>query len=128
LESTREAVARLVEAGRSRPEIARELGVSKATLAYHFRKLGVAPDERFARRYDWEAIQRAYDSGLSMRQCAARFGFSNAAWHKAVQRGELSPRPTAMPIEDLLVADRRQTGRNHLEAPVDSRRVEGGSL
>jgi len=108
-------VARLADAGFSRPEIGRKLGISKATIAYHFRNLGVAPDERFARRYDWPEVQSAYDSGLSVRQCAARFGFSLASWHKAVARGEIVPRPTAMPIEELLVSGREQTGRKHLK-------------
>ena len=114
LESTRQAVARLADAGFSRPEIGRQLGISKGTVAYHFRNLGVDPDERFARRYDWIA-QAAYDSGLSVRQCAAQFGFNLASWHKAVQRGDVVARPAAMPIEELLVAGRRQTGRNHLK-------------
>jgi hypothetical protein len=115
LETTREAVARLSNAGFSRPEIGRELNISKATVAYHFRNLGVSPDERFARRYNWAEVQAEYDSGLSVRQCAARFGFSLASWHKAVARGDIVPRPVAMPIEELLVAGRRQTGRNHLK-------------
>jgi hypothetical protein len=115
LERTREAVARLKEAGFTQTEIAQELGLSKSTIAYHFRTLGIEPDERFSRRYDWEEIQRAYDSGLTFRECAKRFGFNSASWHQAVQRGDIMPRPRAMPIEELLVADRPITNRSHLK-------------
>jgi hypothetical protein len=78
----------------------------KSVVAYHARRLGVAADDRFARRYDWTEIQRAYDSGLSVRGCAEQFGFTLASWHKAVKRGDVLARPRSMPIEDLLVADR----------------------
>lgn len=115
LERTRDAVARLREAGVAQADIARELGLSKSTIAYHFRTLGADPDSRFSRRYDWREIQRAYDGGLSVRECAARFGFTLASWHQAVVRGDVVARPVAMPIEELLVEDRPQTNRSHLK-------------
>ena len=90
--------------------------LSKATVAYHARRLGLPVDERAARRYDWEAIQEAYDSGLTVRGCAARFGFCSATWSSAVRRGAVVPRPQQMPLEQLLVAGRIQTGRGHLKA------------
>jgi AcrR family transcriptional regulator len=104
-----------MEQGLSQAEIARELDLTKSTVAYHFRNLGVAADERFARRYDWDEIQRAYDGGLSVRQCAGRFGFNLATWFQARGRGEVVARPRAMPIEDLLVPDRPATSRSHLK-------------
>jgi hypothetical protein len=78
------------------------------------RRLDVSPDARFARRYDWAEIQRAYDSGLSIRDCAARFGFNLATWHEAVGRGVVNGRPRETPIEELLVAGRRR-GRYNLK-------------
>ena len=116
LERTRDAVARLRDAGRSQAQIADELGLAKSTVAYHFRNLGSEPDRRFSRRYDWEEIQRVYDGGLTVRQCAARFGFNLASWHQAVVRGDVVARPVAMPIELLLVDGRIQTNRSHLKA------------
>jgi hypothetical protein len=113
-ESTREAVRRLRDAGLTQREIARELGLAKGTVAYHFRTLGNPPDERFARRYDWAVIQAAYDTGLSVRQCAARFGFNKASWSKAVRRGDIVPRPQELPIEELLVAGKKR-GRENLK-------------
>jgi DNA-binding CsgD family transcriptional regulator len=112
----RERIGRLRAQGMSYAAIARELGVTKPTVAYHARRLGIPADAKPARRYDWSEIQEAYDSGLSVRQCAARFGFNLASWHGAVKRGAVVARPAAMPIEDLLVVGREITNRSHLKA------------
>lgn len=111
----RELIGRLRAEGLSYNTISRRLGVSKATVAYHSRRLGVPADERCARRYDWEEIQAAVDSGLSVRECSERFGFARATWTKAVKRGAVAPREWITPIEELLVAGRRR-GRGHLKA------------
>jgi HNH endonuclease len=100
--------------GKNQTQIAEELGISKGTVAFHLRQLGIPPDRRFRRRYDWTEIQEAHDSGLSMRACANKFGFTSASWHQAVQRRDLTPRPWVIPLEDLLVIGRR-TGRDHLK-------------
>jgi hypothetical protein len=110
----RERVRALLAEHLTQREIAARLGVGKSTVAFHARRLNVPIDLRFARRYDWKAIRAAYEAGLSRRQCMKRFGFSPDAWHKAVRRGAIVPRPAAMPIEELLVAGRK-TSRNHLK-------------
>lgn len=115
----RECLAR----GMSYSQIARELGMSKATVAYHARRLGIPARDDCARRYDWDEVQRAYDSGLSVRECCDKFGFAKATWSKAAQRGDVKARPKAMPIEALLVAGRKQTNRSHLK-----RRLLGADL
>ncbi|MGH2877714.1 MAG: hypothetical protein ACRDLV_15790 [Solirubrobacteraceae bacterium] len=61
--NTRAAVAALLDAGCSRAETARQLGIAKATVSYHARRLGRVVDARCARRYDWAAIQAWYDKG-----------------------------------------------------------------
>jgi transposase-like protein len=109
-------VRELLEAGLRQSEVAARLGVAKTTVLYHARRLDAPIDDRFGRRYDWVAVQHVYDSGLSVRQCAARFGFNLASWHSAVQRGAIVARPREMPIEKLLVSDRPQTSRTHLKA------------
>jgi len=111
----RALVGRLLASGRSYSDVGRELDMTKSTVAYHARRLGIPARDDFARRYDWAEIQRAYDSGLTMRECSARFGFSSATWSAAVQRGAVKPRPKAMPIELLLVEGRQQTNRSHLK-------------
>jgi hypothetical protein len=99
---TRSKVAALLKAGRTQTEISAELGISKSTVSFHARSLGKKPDSRFSRRYDWDAIQQAYDSGLSLGECSERFGFSKASWSQAVGRGAITPRPRAMPLDQLL--------------------------
>jgi biotin operon repressor len=111
----RAAVARLIDSGYSQAEVGRKLGLSKATVSYHARRLGIPADDRASRRYDWAEVQRAYDAGLSVRECARQFGFCLESWSAAVKRGAVTPRPRAMPIETLLVPDRQQTNRSHLK-------------
>jgi DNA-binding CsgD family transcriptional regulator len=98
---TRRQVADLLGQGKTQAEIARRLGISKGTVAFHVRNLGIPPDERCARRYDWKEVQVAYDTGLSVRQCCERFGFSTATWSQAVRRGSVVARPRQMPLEEL---------------------------
>jgi 5-methylcytosine-specific restriction endonuclease McrA len=112
---TRRLVGELRAEGLSYSQIAARLDVQKSVVAYHARRLGVQADDRFARRYDWAEIQRAYDAGLSVRQCAGKFGFTLASWQKAVKRGDVVARPRTMAIELLLVSDRPQTNRSHLK-------------
>jgi len=111
----REAVARLRVDGLSYAAISHRLGLSKSTVAYHVRRLGVPADDRCTRRYDWNEIQRAVDEGLSVRQCEERFGFCRATWHAAVKRGDVVPREWVIPIADLLVVGRKGTNRTHLK-------------
>jgi hypothetical protein len=113
--ATRAAVREMLEEGLSQAAIARELEVSPATVAHHARALGVVPDRRFSQRYDWAAVQRAHDEGLSPAQCAERFGFAKCTWHAAVRRGDLIARPSTIPLEELLVRGRPQTSRGHLK-------------
>jgi transcriptional regulator with XRE-family HTH domain len=109
-------VRALLDQGLSQAEIAVRLGVGKSTVAYHARTLDLEPDPRFARRYDWKAIRAAYEDGLSRLECMERFGFSPDAWHKAVKRGAVVPRPVALPIEEYLVAGRTtRTSRTNLK-------------
>lgn len=110
----RQAVRELLERGLTQKEIATRLGVGKTTVNYHARRLDVPIDSRFSRRYDWKAIRAAYDGGLSRLECIEKFGFSPDAWMHAVKRRDIVPRPSKMPIEELLV-DGRKTSRHHLK-------------
>jgi DNA-binding CsgD family transcriptional regulator len=113
---TRSKVAELLGSGLKPAEVASRLGISRPTVSYHARKLGIEPRGNADRRYDWSAIRAAYESGLSVRQCMATFGFSYASWAEAVNRGAVLPRPREIPIDELLVAGRLQTGRSHLKS------------
>lgn len=110
----REQVRRLLGEGLTQREVSDKLGVGKTTVNYHARRLHLPADERFGRRFDWNAIQAAYDQGLSRLQCMKKFGFSAYAWTAAVKRGAIKPRPVATPIRELLVVGRR-TNRSHLK-------------
>jgi DNA-binding CsgD family transcriptional regulator/5-methylcytosine-specific restriction endonuclease McrA len=112
---TRAAVERLNGDGLGVAEIADELGVSRPTVCYHLRKLGIPAQQKFARRHNWDAIAQAYESGMSMRECKKHFGFSSQSWYDAVDRGDIVPRDHRIPLEDLLVVGRR-TSRGHLKA------------
>jgi transposase-like protein len=111
----RALIGQLLGEGLSQVEIGRRLGLSKATISYHARRLGLPAKDKCARRYDWEEIQRVYDDGVSMRECARRFGFATCTWREAVKRGAVKARPTRMSIEQLLVSGRSQTNRSHLK-------------
>jgi hypothetical protein len=112
--ATRRAVAELLSQGLSGADIARRLGVSKPTVCFHLRMLGVPPAVEFSKRYDWESIRAYYDAGHSMTQCMAKFGFSRNAWWDAIRRGVITPRPRLEPIETLLSRGRRRN-RFHIK-------------
>jgi transcriptional regulator with XRE-family HTH domain len=107
--STKDEVLRLLAAGWSRAEVARRLDVSRGTVTYHARRVGMPIDDRAARRYDWNLIQAYYDEGHSVRECQHHFGFSSVSWTAAVRRGDAVARPTAMSIEQLLRGSRNRT-------------------
>ncbi|HYB24217.1 MAG TPA: HNH endonuclease [Solirubrobacteraceae bacterium] len=106
--TTRDRVLALRAEDKSQAEIARMLGIAKSTAAFHVRKAR-EPDPRFRRRYDWNAVQAYYDSGHSVNECVAHFGFSKQTWHAAKNRGAIITRPHAMPLEQLLSAPRCRT-------------------
>jgi len=125
---TRKAVRELFAAGYTVSQIAAQVGVSKPTVCHDARRLGIPPDTRFHRRYDWAAIQRFYDDGHSVAECQERFGFAKAAWNGAVKRGAIVARPVATPLEDYLVngtpRSRHNIKRRLIEEGVKSARCE----
>jgi hypothetical protein len=103
------------EEGYSQAMIAAELGLSKATVSYHARRIGLPVHDEFARRYDWEEVQQAHDSGMRAMECCRHFGFTKATWCKAVATGRIQSRSHLIPLDELLVKGRR-TNRSHLKA------------
>jgi DNA-binding CsgD family transcriptional regulator len=102
---TRDLVAALLNDGVNRAEIARRIGVSKATVSYHARRLGAPIDDRCRRRYDWTAVQHYYDLGHSIRECAAAFGCTTSTFTDAVKRGDIVSRPHARPLNEVFAAN-----------------------
>ena len=113
--STRDSVAALHADGLSLAAIARALGISKPTVCFHLRKLGIPSRSEPARRYDWTAIRAYYEAGHSAAECRCQFGFGRNAWADAVRRSAISPRPKLEPITDVLAAGRRRS-RAHVKA------------
>jgi 5-methylcytosine-specific restriction endonuclease McrA len=100
--------------GESQLATARKLGISPSTVSYHARRLGYPVHEKCRRRYDWSEVQRYYDAGHTVRECAEHFGFSKQTWHSAALRGAVRPRPRAIPLGELLVGNRKR-GRFNLK-------------
>ena len=115
LGATRRAVASLSADGLTQAEIANALGVSRPTICFHMRQLGIRAREQFARWYDWQKIRELYEAGQSMRQCMLLFGFSRNAWADAIRRGAIDPRPRAEPIDAVLMVGKRRN-RYHVKA------------
>src|SRR2546422_7714578 len=101
----RTRIAALLAEGKTGREIARLLGIAPSTVSYHKRRLHLPMNPKCARRHVWTAIQRFYDEGHSVRECQQVFDFSGKTWYDAVKRGAVIPRPAALPLADLLVAD-----------------------
>lgn len=123
---TREKVAALIAVGLPHVEIARRLKISKATVSYHASRLGAPRDEKYGVRYNWDAIQRYYDLGHSVRDCMKAFGFSAASWTEAVKRGAITARPSATPISILLVAGTYR-GRDNLKLRLIKEGLKNGT-
>jgi predicted DNA-binding protein YlxM (UPF0122 family) len=111
---TRQRVGALLERGYTRASVAEAPGLARSTVTYHAAHLGQDIDSRCGRRYDWGVIRRFYEEGHSLAECQARFGFNKQAWHDAIRRGLITPRPARMPLEQLLVAGPRRN-RNHIK-------------
>lgn len=112
--ATREKVVELLAAGWTKAEVARELGIAKSSVSRHAALAGLQTDERFARRYDWPAVQRFYDDGHSITDCCDEFGFNRATFNAARIRGDVRTRPRAAPA-DAIFAKGVRRNRGHLK-------------
>lgn len=92
---TRRAVERLVSEGMSQAKIAATLGVSRPTVCFHMRQLGIPARWELGRRYDWAEIRVHYEAGHSAKRCQERFGFGREAWADAVRRGVIEAQQAA---------------------------------
>jgi len=116
----------LLSTGLSFAQVAEALGVSKPTISYHARHLGIRRLTKFTRRYNWTEVQRYYDAGHSITECQEHFGFARTTFMDAVKRGDVVSRAQAMPIEALLAAPRNRAHvkRRLLAAGLKENRCE----
>jgi 5-methylcytosine-specific restriction endonuclease McrA len=112
------AIISMLEQGISYDAIAKAVHCSTSTISFHAKSIGRPVNQKAAKRYDWDAVQRYYDEGHSARECADHFGFSDSSWSYAVKMGRVRKSEFAMPIEELLVPDREQTSRRHLKQRI----------
>ncbi len=101
--------------GYSYSHISRAVGLTKATISYHAKRLGLSRGYRTV--VDWCAVQQYYDLGHSYRDCKAEFGFASNSWAKAVRAGRIKPRPNGRPLQDLL-CDQKGIGRGAVRKRV----------
>jgi hypothetical protein len=94
---TRRTVRALLAEGTPQAQIAQALGLSKATVCYHARQLGVPPRSVSAPTSDWDEIREYYERGHSAADCQRRFGISVSAWSGAVATGRIQTRPRLEP-------------------------------
>jgi 5-methylcytosine-specific restriction endonuclease McrA len=78
----------LLSQGVTHRVIRSKIKCSGATVSYHARKLGLEKQNR--PKYDWVAIQKDVDSGLSMYAAIAKYGFCKATWHSAIKTGKVT--------------------------------------
>jgi hypothetical protein len=123
---TRLAVERLLGRGLTLTQIAAELRISKPTVCFHMRRLGIPVQSAAGRRYDWSQIRAYYDAGHSIAECRRHFGFSRDAWADAVARGDIEPRPRLEPLEDVLASGRRRS-RSHVKLRLLMAGLKGNS-
>ena len=94
------------DAGHDAAHCRTRFGVTYSAWAMAIRrgklKAAAVCSEDRRRRHDWQAVQAYYDRGYSFYDCMKRFNFCRGAWHKAVRRGEVKPRPLGQSIEELL--------------------------
>lgn len=113
--ATRARVAELLSSGLTQAEVSDRLCVSRATVCFHARALGLAARSEFARRYDWDAISVFYEEGHSARATMEHFGFSRTAWADAIKRGVIVPRPRTLSTVSILESGLR-FNRYHLKS------------
>jgi DNA-binding transcriptional ArsR family regulator len=116
-------IKRMLREGLSQAEIGRRLGLTKSTVSYHARRLGLPVKDKCARRYDWAEIQAVVDKGFSLRECMEKFGFTRGSWARAVRRGAVIPRQWVTPIGELLVVGPRRS-RGHIKARLLRERLK----
>jgi transcriptional regulator with XRE-family HTH domain len=94
-DGTKKRILKLLEAGWRRRAISAEVGVSPSTVTRWARIFGFADVAPRPSLTDWAAVKEYYDAGHTIDECRAKFGFSYGAWDKAVNRGDVVPRPRA---------------------------------
>jgi 5-methylcytosine-specific restriction endonuclease McrA len=99
-----EQVCTLLLQGITHRVIRSKVKCSGATISYNARKLGLEKQKRPT--YDWSAIQKDVDAGLSMYGVIAKYGFCKATWHNAVKAKKVTKqkRFAGYSLDELITA------------------------
>ena len=84
-------VKRLHDCGHGTADIARILGVTKPTVSYHKRKLGILSDG-CGPAVDWAAIRADVEAGVTRSQILKKYGVGSSRYTHALQEGLLPSR------------------------------------
>lgn len=88
-ESLGPKIAALLQQRVSYPEIEIILDCARSTIAYHAKRLNLAPTLYY---YDWAALKERYDAGATIAELSSIFGMSRSAIYRAADRGDLALR------------------------------------
>lgn len=111
----KEQIISLLLQGKSYGAITERVGCSKSTISYHAKKLGLSK-KAYIKSYDWKEVQIYYDSCKSPVQTIKHFGMSRGSFSKSLKTGRLKWIDPTIPLENLLVADRKtNTSRQYLK-------------
>ena len=67
-------------------------------------------------KYDWSEIGK-YAQTHTVRECRQKFGFASQAWTDAVNRGDIKPRTTKLPLKKVAVKNSTYS-RQHLKQRI----------
>ena len=88
--NVRDQVKKLLLQGESNRNIRKKLNCSSATISYHARRLGLQKAHRPS--YDWNAVQKDIDLGMSMYELMSKYGFAKSSWSKSIATGKIVKR------------------------------------
>lgn len=117
--SAHKIAAECINSGESNAEVIRRSGLSLSTIYKIRRDL----DIKCRDLVNWDAVQAKHDGGMRRSECLRHFGFSAAAWTKAVDRGVLISRSHVIPFADILVED-----SSYSRGPLKIRLINEGLL
>lgn len=83
--SLRSKICPLLLAGYPIPTIYKELKCSHHVVLRYARKLNLIPNKSLVPTYNWEEIQKYYDTGRSATECIKLFGFTKSTWTHAIK-------------------------------------------
>lgn len=96
-------IEQLLKEGKSYKEISKITGRVKSTISYHAKRLNnnTPPHVKSYAYYDWKQISK-YAEDHTRKQCIEKFGFGDATWTKAVNRGDIKSKNIPIPLSEVM--------------------------